>query len=298
MAGGGAFHDVSDMIREYGIVPEEVYPGTLEGEAGHVHGEMDFVFKSYLDAVIANKNKKLSPVWHKGFNSLLDAYLGEYPDTFTYGGKQYTPASYAKSLGLKLDDYVQVTSYTHHPFYAPFALEVPDNWAWGTAYNVPLDELVEIIDYSIEKGYTVAWASDISEKGFSFKNGVAIVPEKDRTEMSDAEILKWEKLTEKDKEKDLYSFTKPGKEKVVTQEMRQEAFDNYLTTDDHGMHITGTAKDQNGTPYYLVKNSWADNSNSYKGYFYVSVPFVRYKTLDIMVHKDAIPAHIRKKLGI
>ena len=295
--GGGAFHDVAFVWKNFGMVPEEAYKGMEIGEEKHVHGEMDEVLNDYIEGVIKNKNKKLTPVWHKGFDNILDAYLGDYPESFNYKGKNYSPESFSKELGLNMDDYVEVSSFTHHPFYEPFILEVPDNWAWEEVYNVPLDEMMEIIDNSIDKGFTVAWASDVSEKGFAYRKGFAVVPEANTEEMSDSEILKWQEMSEKEKQAQLYKFDKPGSEKKITQVLRQEDFDNYQTTDDHGMHIVGTAKDQNGNAYYYVKNSWAE-SNLYDGYFYASVPFVRYKTTCIMVHKDAIPKSIKKKLGL
>ncbi|MFW6094804.1 MAG: aminopeptidase C [Bacteroidota bacterium] len=297
-AGGGAFHDVTNMIKEYGIVPESVYDGLEYGEDKHVHGEFDAVLKGYVDEVMENKNKKLTPVWHDGFNKLLDTYMGEKPEKFTYEGKEYTPESFASEyIGINPDDYIELSSYTHHPFYSKFILEVPDNWAYGEVYNVPVDELIEVIDHAIESGYTVAWASDVSEKGFSWKNGVAIVPSEDVEDMTGTEQSKWEDLTEEEKEKMMYSFEEPVNEKKITQEMRQEAFNNWQTTDDHGMHITGIAKDQNGTKYYKVKNSWSDKDHIYDGYLYASEAFVRYKTMDIMIHKDALPEEIADKLG-
>ncbi|MEA3445997.1 MAG: C1 family peptidase [Bacteroidota bacterium] len=295
--GGGAFHDVTLVWDEFGIVPEEAYPGLEIGEEKQVHGEMDAILDNYIEGVIKNKNKKLTPVWHKAFDNILDAYLGDYPENFNYKGKEYTPQSFAKELGLDMNDYVEISSYTHHPFYETFIIEVPDNWAWGEVYNVPMDEMMEIVDYSIDKGYTVAWASDVSEKGFAYRKGIAVVPEANTEEMNDSEMLKWQEMSKKEKQAQLYKFDKPGHEKTITQEMRQEAFDNYQTTDDHGMHIVGTAKDQNGAKYYYVKNSWAE-SNLYDGYFYASVPFVQYKTMCIMVHKNAIPKKIKKKLGL
>lgn len=295
--GGGAFHDVSDVWKNYGIVPEEAYKGLTIGEEKHIHGEMDAVLAAFVKAVIENKNKQLTPVWHKAFNGILDAYLGNYPEKFTYKGKEYTPKSFADELGLNMDDYVELGSFMHHPYYKQFILEVPDNWAWGEIYNVPLEDLMRVIDNSIEKGYTVAWGSDVSEKGFSYRNGVAIVPTVNKEEMNNSEMLKWEKKTKKEKEAELYKFDKPGAEKEITPEMRQKAFDNYLTTDDHGMHIIGIAKDQNGNKYYYIKNSWA-KSNKFDGYFYASVPFVKFKTIDMMVNKNAIPKDLRKKLGI
>jgi bleomycin hydrolase len=296
---GGAFHDVTNMIREYGIVPESVYDGLNYGEEKHVHGEMDNVLKDHVDAVVKNGNRKLSTVWHEAIEGTLNSYLGELPQKFEYEGKQYTPQSFASDyVGLNMDDYVEITSYTHHPFYEKFILEVPDNWSWDQVYNVPLEELENIIDYSLKNGMTVAWAADVSEKGFATSNkGVAVLPAAPEENMDDAEIAKWEALPQKDKEKELYKLDNPVSELVVTQEMRQRAFDDYETTDDHGMHIIGTAKDQEGHTFYKVKNSWGDY-NKYDGYFYASKPYVNYKTMCIMVHKDGIPQSIREKLKL
>jgi bleomycin hydrolase len=296
---GGAFHDVTNMIREYGIVPESVYDGLNYGEEKHVHGEMDNVLKDHVDAVVKNGNRKLSTVWHEAIEGTLNSYLGELPQKFEYEGKQYTPQSFASDyVGLNMDDYVEITSYTHHPFYEKFILEVPDNWSWDQVYNVPLEELENIIDYSLKNGMTVAWAADVSEKGFATSNkGVAVLPAAPEENMDDAEIAKWEALPQKDKEKELYKLDNPVSELVVTQEMRQRAFDDYETTDDHGMHIIGTAKDQEGHTIYKVKNSWGDY-NKYDGYFYASKPYVNYKTMCIMVHKDGIPQSIREKLKL
>lgn len=296
---GGAFHDVTHVIKKYGIVPEEVYTGLNYGETKHVHGEMDRVLKSQAEAVIENPNKKLSSAWREAIRGTLNTYLGEIPESFEYEGKTYTPMSFASDyVGMSMDDYVEISSYTHHPFYSKFIIEVPDNWMWDEVYNVPLDDLEAIIDNSIENGYTVAWAADVSEKGFNTsKKGVAVVPAVDKEEMSDAEIARWEKLSEKEKDEELYKLEKPGLEKTITQEIRQEAFDNYSTTDDHGMLIVGTATDQNGTRYYKVKNSWGEY-NDYDGFFFASKPYVRFKTMSIMVHKDAIPKSIQKKLNL
>lgn len=296
---GGAFHDVTNMIKEYGIVPEIVYDGLNYGETKHVHGELDRVLKQHIDAVVENKNRKLSTVWLESIEGTLNSYLGEMPQEFEYEGKNYTPQSFATDfVGLNMDDYVEITSYTHHPFYSKFILEVPDNWSWDQVYNVPISELEEIIDYSLNNGYTVAWAADVSEKGFASSNkGVAVMPLAETEDMSDAEIARWEALSDKDKEKELYKLEKPVPEIVVTQEMRQSAFDNYTTTDDHGMHIIGTAKDQLGKTFYKVKNSWGDY-NQYHGYFYASRSYVNYKTMCIMVHKDGIPKSIKEKLEL
>jgi bleomycin hydrolase len=294
--GGGAFHDVVNMMRTYGAVPQEIYSGDVIGEVGPVHGEMDEVFKDYMDGVIKNPNKKLTPVWYKGFLGLEDAYLGAEPTKFTYKGKDYTPQTFEQSLGLNLDDYVEISSFTHHPFYSKFVLEVPDNWSGDEVYNVPLDEMIDIINNSIENGYTVAWATDVSEKGFKHNLGYANVPEDAPKETAGMEAAKWTAP----KGVDTAKVVKPAmvKEKNITQEVRQEAFDNYETTDDHGLHIIGTAKDQYGTPFYIVKNSWNASSNKFGGYFYSSIPFVKYKTTCIMVNKKAIPAKIAKKLGL
>ncbi len=297
-SGGGAFHDVLHVINEYGIVPEEVYNGKVIGEDNHIHGELDAVTRGYIDAVIKNKNKKLTPVWYQGFEGILDAYLGECPESFTYNGKEYTPRSFADELEINTEDYIEIGSYTHHPFYEKFILEIPDNWMLDKVYNVPLDEMMEIMDYALENGFTIGWGSDISEKGFSWKNGVAIVPDEELTDLSGSEKEKWEKLTKDEKKKALYCFDGPVKEKNITQEMRQQEFDNYSTTDDHGMQITGIAEDQDGNKFYKVKNSWGTTDHIYDGYFYASDAFVRLKTIDIMVHKDAIPKDIRKKLGL
>lgn len=293
--GGGAAHDVTDMIRKYGIVPEEAYSGLNYGESKHDHGEVDAVLKAYIKAVADDNNKKLTTAWLTGFNGILDAYLGKLPENFTYKGKTYTPQSFAKELGINADDYIEFTSFTHHPFYSKFILEVPDNWAWGEMYNLPLDEMMKTIDNAINNGYTVAWGADVSEKGFSWKNGVAVVPDEEKPDLQGSERDKWEKLTEREKAAQLYTFEKPVKEKVITQEMRQLAFDNFQTTDDHGMQICGIAKDQNGNKYYIIKNSWS-NEGKYDGYFYASEAFVKFKTMDIMIHKDAAPKDIMKKL--
>lgn len=298
-AGGGALNDVFDVLKKHGAIPEELYKGLNYGTKVHTHGELDEVLKSYLDGVIKNKNRKLSTAWYEGFLGILDAYLGKVPEEFEWKGVKYTPRSFAdKVVKINPDDYVYFTSFTHHPFYTKFALEVPDNWTWARFNNVPIDDFMNLIETSINKGYAISWASDVSEKGFSSKNGVAVVPESDIAEMAGSERLKWEKMDEKERKKMLFSFSEPVPEKKITQEMRQEAFDNYETTDDHGMMLAGIAKDQNGTKYYYVKNSWGTTYNSYGGFFYASETFVKYKTLSIAVHKDIIPSDIKKKCNI
>jgi Aminopeptidase C len=292
-APGGSFEDVLYVFKNYGAVPDKEMDGLKYGEEKHVHNELDAVTKGYIDAILKNPNKKLSPVWKKGFCGILDAYLGSIPDKFTVDGKEYTPLTYAQSLNINPDDYVSITSYTHHPFYSQFVIEVPDNWRWGASYNVPMDEMIEIIDNAIENGYTIAWGADVSEKGFT-RNGIAVVPaEVEANEKSGSDQAKWVGANKEA----VPFFDAPGKEKEITQEMRQIDYDNKQTTDDHGMQIYGIAKDQNGTKYYMVKNSWGEN-NKYKGTWYVSEPYVKFKTMNFVVNKNAIPEAIRTKMGI
>ncbi|MCC8173057.1 MAG: C1 family peptidase [Odoribacter sp.] len=294
---GGAAADVTWAIKNYGIVPIDVYTGLNYGEEVHVHGELDAVLKGYLDAVITNPNRKLSTAWKRGYEGILNAYLGETPQNFTYKGKQYTPMSFYKdATGLNMDDYISLTSFTHHPFYQPVVLEIPDNWIGEVSYNIPMEEMMEVLDKAIDNGYTFAWGSDVSEKGFS-RDGIAVVPDMDFKDMTDAEITRWVSLSKAEQEKQLYNFDKPGKELEITQEMRQEAFDNFQTTDDHGMHVIGKAVDQIGNKYFIVKNSWG-KYNKYDGYLYASYPFVAYKTTTIMIHKDALPKALKNKLGL
>ena len=281
LAGGGEYGDVLSGMREVGLVPDAAYPGLNYGETKHNHNEMDNSIKAFMDAVI--KGPKLTTAWLPAVNGILDAYLGKVPETFVYEGKTYTPASFMKELGINPDDYVVLTSFSHHPFYKPCILEIPDNWAGGAFYNVPLDDMMQIIDNSVANGYSVAWASDMSDRGFSMKQGVAIIPEKNWNEMSEEELSK--------------IFTGPHPEKVITQELRQKEFDNYTTTDDHGMHIVGTATDQSGNTFYKVKNSWGI-TGKYDGFIFVSRPYIMLRTTNIMVNKNAIPAAIAKKMGI
>lgn len=298
-AEGGLLHDIIYVMKNYGLVPESSYPGLNYGEKKHVHGEVVNLLKNMVTSIVQNKNHKISTAWPLAFKKSVDAYLGDIPEDFKFEGKKYTPKTFLSDFasGINPDDYVEITSFNHHPFYQQFALEVPDNWLWEKLYNVPLDELQLIVDNALDKGYTVGWAADTSEKGFSTsQKGIAVVPDVDKSAMSDSEIRKWERMSDSDKERELYKFNKPGKEKYITQEIRQEAFDSQETTDDHAMHIIGLAKDQNGTPYYKVKNSWGPY-NSFDGYFYASVPYIRYKTTAIMVNKNAVPQEIRKKLG-
>jgi bleomycin hydrolase len=293
---GGSIADVPYVWEKYGAVPESVYTGLEYGEEKHVHGELDAILKAYLDVVISRPDKRITTAWRKGFEGILDAYLGKVPETFTVDGKTYTPKSYAESLGLKKADYVAVTSFSHHPFYEPFVLEVADNWLWASYENVKLDELKAIVDNAIEKGYPVVWAADVSEGGFKWTKGYAVMP-KERTaaDMEGTELSRWVHLSDKERQEKQYDINGPVAEIEVTQESRQEMFDRQETTDDHGMEIIGTATDQEGNRYYKVKNSW-DTNQIYDGFFYVSEPYFLSKTLSILVHKDAIPSAIAKKI--
>ncbi|HON17878.1 MAG TPA: C1 family peptidase [Salinivirgaceae bacterium] len=297
-AGGGALNDVIDIIAKYGALPEEAYPGLSYGTEKHVHGELDKVLKAYVDAIITNPNKELSTAWKKGFSAILDSYLGPIPTSFKYKEKTYTPESFAKEfVPIKADEYVYLTSFTHHPFYTYFILEVPDNWSWKSFFNVPLDEMMEIIDNALNNGYSITWAADVSEKGFSHKNGVAIVPETNIEELSGNERLKWEALSKEDRQKQMFSFENPVPEKTISQELRQKEFDNYKTTDDHGMQIVGIYRDQNGVKYYKIKNSWGVENSKYEGYFFASEAYVKFKTLSLGVHINALPKKTKKNLG-
>lgn len=280
-AGGGEYGDLLNGCREVGLVPDIAYPGLNYGETKHNHTEMDASLKGFMDAVI--KSPKLTTAWFGGVNGILDAYLGKIPDSFNYEGKTYTPVSFMKELGINPDDYVLITSFSHHPFYKPFVLEIPDNWAAGFFHNLPLDEFIQVIDNSVMNGYSVGWASDMSDKGFSMKQGVALIPEKNWNEMKEDETVK--------------VFNGPHPEKIITQEIRQKEFDNYSTTDDHGMHIIGLATDQAGNTFYKVKNSWGI-TGKYDGFIFVSRAYVMLRTTNIMVNKNAIPAAIAKKMGI
>ena len=293
-AAGSSFGDVLHVINDYGIVPQDVYSGFNYGTEMPEQAELDAVLKGYVTAVKSNPNKKLTTAWKNGLQGILDAYFGEAPATFTVEGVEYTPESYRDYLGIKSSDYVNITSFTHHPFYQPFILEICDNWRWDSAYNVPMDEMMEIMYNAIEKGYIIAWGSDVSEKGFT-RNGLAVMPVEEQKASAGSDQERWVgKSTEESKEEVKAELPV---EMTITQEMRQIAYDNKTTTDDHGMHIYGVAKDQNGRNYFMVKNSWGE-TGKYKGIWYASDSFVRYKTMNIIVHKDALPKHIAKKLGL
>ncbi len=284
---GGEPHDVISMSKKYGIVPQDVYAALTKDQKKYDHNEVEAVLKAYCDALVKHltDGKTLSRNWQAGIDGILDAYFGAKPKEFEVDGKKYTPMSYAASLGVDLNDYVEITSFTHHPYYTQFVVEIPDNWSDDMAYNVPLTDFEAITDNAIANNYGLEWASDVSEKYFSFKNGLAILPEKNWADMAQ---------TERDS-----AFLNPVKQMAtITPEFRQEAFDNQTTQDDHGMHIVGSAKDQLGQKYYLVKNSWGTEGNDMAGYFYCSKSYFLYKTTGIMVNKKAIPKDIAKKMGI
>ena len=293
-AAGSSFGDVLHVIEDYGIVPQEAYSGFNYGTEMPEQNELDAALAGYVRAIAQNPNKKLTTAWLNGFDGILDAYLGEVPETFAVNGTQYTPESYRDALGINADDYVNLTSFTHHPFYESFIIEVPDNWRWDSAYNLPIDELMEVMYNAIDKGYTIAWGSDVSENGFT-RDGLAVMPVEKKTAAAGSDQERWVgKAADQPKEEVKAELPQ---EMVITQEMRQNGYDRKTTTDDHGMHIYGVAKDQNGTKYFMVKNSWGE-TGKYKGVWYASDSFVKYKTLNVVVHKDALPKNIAKKLGI
>ena len=281
---GGALHDVPNMLKKYGAVPQSVYSGLNYGTDKNKFAEMAALTEAFLKAVVTNPNGELTPNWERAYAAILDTYLGDVPKNFDYNGKKYTPESFAKEVvGLNGDDYVEISSFREYPYYTKTVLMVPDNWSFDQIYNVKMNDLTEIIDNALKNGYSVAWAGDVSEKSFSWKNGVAYVPEKKVAEMTDEEKANL--------------FNGPQKELIVSEEMRQKAFDNYTTTDDHGMHIVGLAKDQNGREYYIIKNSWGA-TNDYKGYLYMTKEFVKYKSTAILTHKNAIPAALAKLMKV
>ena len=296
---GGSCYDPLYCIQHYGIVPEDAMPlpGTLYGDTLANFKEFFASMTPYVESIAKSDAKKLSPAWKNGLQGILDAYLGKCPDKFTYEGKTYTPMTFANSLGLNWNDYVSFTSYTHHPFWTSFAVEVQDNWRWPQSYNVPMEDLCKIIDNAIMNGYTVAWGGDVTETGFTRKGLAIAYDEKKVRSMAGTDADHWFKLSKTEKDHTLDSLGVNAPEIVPTQQMRQEAFDDWETTDDHGMHIFGIAKDQNGKEYYMVKNSWGKYGD-YKGIWYMTKAFVAYKTMDFMVNKNAVPKDIRKKLGI
>ena len=287
---GSDFGDVMEVAKTYGLMDQKAYTGMQYGYDLPVQGELDAVLKGYVDAVVTNPNRKLTNVWPKGVDGILDAYMGEVPERFTVNGTLYSPESYRNALGLKMDDYIGFTSFTHHPFYTAFAIEVEDNWRWTPSWNVTLDEFVAIIDNAIENGYTVAWGGDVSEPGFT-RDGLAILVDTENASTAGSDQERWVGKA------DAPDAKPTAKELTVTQENRQQMFDEKTSTDDHGMHLYGIAKDQNGVKYYLIKNSWGE-TGAYKGIWYMSENFLRAKTLNIVVNKNAVPKDIRKKIGL
>lgn len=295
---GGAFHDIPYVIKNFGIVPKEVYGGLGYGSETHDHSELFSVLNGAMKGLLdhtANMRGGLTPSWKNAVNGILDAYLGADVKEFEFKGKKYTPQSYAKAIGLNMDEYVSLTSFTNHEMYKKCHLAIPDNWAWGESYNVGLDELFDACEYALKNGFTLAWGADVSEKGFSFKNGLAIVPEDPST--IDVKGKDNKNFSDAGADRSSNAFLAPTKELTITPELRQQGYDNKTTTDDHGMHIVGIYKDQNGTKYLLVKNSWG-TGNYPQGYLYVSENYFKHKTINIYVHKDGISSVLKKKIGI
>ena len=293
---GGSFYEVLYCWRHYGIVPDKAMPaGVMYGDTLANHSDLDAAAKAYVDVIAKSTASKISPLWRRPLEAIYETYLGKLPQEFTYKGKKYTPRSFADSFGLNMNDYVSLTSYSHHPFYEAFAIEIQDNWRGAKSYNLPIDELMQVMRNAVNTGYTIAWGSDVSEEGFT-RNGIAVMPDvKKGAELTGSDMAHWLGLSKADRRAELTS--RPLPEMTVTQQMRQEAYDNWETTDDHGMLIYGLAKDQNGKQYFMVKNSWGQ-AGKYKGFWYASEAFVAYKTMNIVVHKNAIPKEILKKLNI
>ena len=296
-AQGGSAYDVLYVLKNYGICPEEAMtkPGAMVGDTLNNFNEFFHVMTPYVNAVSSSKEKKLTPAWKAGLQGILDAYLGKTPESFTYEGKTYTPQTFAKSLGLNWDDYYNFTSYTHHPFYTEFPLEIQDNWRQALSWNVPMDELAAIIDNALEKGYTVLWGGDVSDEGFT-RDGLAMLVDIEKVQsLEGSDMAKWLKLSSDEKKKKLQKLGVNVPELTPSQEKRQEEYDNWQLTDDHGMHIYGKATDQNGRQYYKVKNSWGKHGD-YDGIWYMSKNFIIAKAMDIMVNKNVVPKDILKKL--
>ena len=294
---GSVGHDWMYGFKNYGIVPDEVYNGLNYGSPTHNHGELNAFINAVASVPVQRKNE--SEQYHKIVDAILDTYLGKIPENFTYKGVNYTPKSFAASLGINPGDYVEITSFTIFPFYTQGLLEIPDNWRMERYYNVPLDELIQTMDYALHNGYTIAWDGDISERGFSHSKGVAIFPELSKVDnYSTTDRARLEKMSPGERSEEAFKFASPFPEVNVTQEIRQAGFENFTTTDDHLMHLTGIVKDQNGTKYYITKNSWGTDRNTFGGYLNMSESYVRAKTISILVHKNAIPAEIKTKLGL
>ena len=298
-AQGGSAYDVLYALQNYGICPDDAmpFPGSLQGDSLFNFNEFFSLLEPYVNAVAKHKASKISQQWKVGLQGILDAYLGKCPETFTYEGKTYTPQSFAKSLGLDWNDYVSITSYTHHPFYTAFPVEVQDNWRNPLSYNLPMDEMMRIIDNAIAEGYTVAWGGDVSEDGFTRQGLAYAVDTKAAESLQGSDMARWLKMSPAKRRDVLAELGCTVPELTPTQERRQQRYDNWELTDDHGMLIYGIAKDQNGKEYYMVKNSWGE-SGDFKGIWYMTKAFIADNTMDYMVNKNAIPKDIRKKLGL
>ncbi len=296
---GGNAHDTFLIVDECGLVPESVYHGNEYGakDEGHVHGELSGVLVSFANAIIKNPNRGLTTAWKDALNNILDAYFGVRPETFMYEGQEYTPKSFAEALKIKGSNYITLTSYTHHPFYSQFAIEIPDNWAWGLSYNVPLNEFTNTSIDALKSGYTICWDADVSDKGFKHSKGLALYPETNVKEMANSERARWGQASDAEVTKNIFDFEQIVVEKTITQELRQNLFDNYNVTDDHLMLFTGLYQDQNGKNFFKVKNSW-DTTSLGKGYLWCSVPFYEVATIAVSLHKDALSAELRNKLNI
>ena len=277
---GGLAHDVINSVANYGLVPQEAYSGLFADETSHNHAEMVAVIASMVETYVDNPGRKLSKKWRKAVDAVLSTYIGSNPTSFTYEGKSYTPTSFRDMLKIVPEDYISITSFTQAPFYSEFILNIPDNWSYGSFYNVPLDEMMAAIDNALETGYTVELDCDVSERTFSSKDGVAVIPQN-----SDHNKLALQGVYP---------------EMKISQEYRQDEFENFTTTDDHLMHITGLLRDQNGTKYYKVKNSWGTDAsrNANGGYVYFSEAYMRLKAISITVHKEAVPKDTSKKLNL
>ena len=296
---GGSCYDPLFCLQNYGICPEDAmpFPGSLYGDSLNNFNEFFSLMEPYVAAIAKNKASKISGQWKVGLQGILDAYLGACPEKFTYQGKEYTPKSFAASLGLNFDDYVTITSYTHHPFYSAFAVEVQDNWRNPLSWNLPIDEMMRVIDNAINEGYCIAWGGDVSEEGFTRQGLAYAIDNKKAQSLAGSDMARWLKLSRTERTNLLDSLGCKVPEIVPTQQRRQERYDNWELTDDHGMLIYGLAKDQNGKEYYMVKNSWGE-AGDYKGIWYMTKAFIADNTMDFMVNKNAIPKDIRKKLGI
>jgi len=296
LGGGGQAHDVTNTIADFGFLPESDYPGLKPGELKHNHGEMDAVLSAFAEAVVKNTARSLSVVWFDAYKAILDVYLGTVPSNIQYQGNNLSPVEFANQSGFLPADYIEITSYACYPWYKQVNLQIPDNWSYDTYYNLPLDDLMEVINHALENGYSVCWDGDVSSKGFSHRNGVAIVPEEEIDNLQGTEQSRWEAIKPAERMEKLYAFTGPVPEKNIGDVDRLEVFENYTSTDDHLMHLVGIVTDKNGNVYYKTKNSWDTDSNKVGGYLNMSEAYIRLNTVAIMIHKDALPKAIYKQI--